>query len=391
MPDLKHPGASSEPCPEEDRATGAGTSVRPEGDRPAGARSSQTFDLRPSTWDAGPLSGQPAGFGLTQRPRRLRSSPALRDSLAETQLWPQDLVLPFFLVPGQGLEEPVGALPGVSRYSVDRFVRQLEQALKLGLRAALLFGVLPENSKDPQGDSAADPSGPVPGAIRAARAAFGREVVIYSDVCLCAHTSHGHCGVLQETPYGPVIDNDATLPQLARMALAHAEAGADFVAPSDMMDGRVGYLRQTLDQEGFSAVGILSYAIKYASAFYGPFREAAHSAPSFGDRASYQMDPRNRREALREAALDQAEGADMLMVKPALAYLDILARLRGTTHLPLVAYNVSGEYAMLKAAAKAGVLDEAKAVRETLTAIKRAGADLIISYHALEAVEQQWL
>lgn len=336
-----------------------------------------------------PPTDQPAE--LTQRPRRLRSSAALRDSLAETTLRPTDFIAPFFLVPGRGVKEPIGALPGVSRWSVDLWLGQLEHALNLGIRSALLFGVLPETNKDPLGESAADPAGPVPSAVRAARAAFGDEVVIYTDVCLCAHTTHGHCGVLQETSRSLRIDNDASLPRLAAMALAHAEAGADFVAPSDMMDGRVGYLRRALDRAGHTEVGILSYALKYASAFYGPFREAAHSAPSFGDRATYQMDPRNAREALREAALDGAEGADLLMVKPALAYLDILARLRPATHLPLVAYNVSGEFAMLKAAAKAGVLDEARAVRETLIAIKRAGADLIVSYHALEALEQQWI
>jgi len=336
-----------------------------------------------------PPTDQPAE--LTRRPRRLRSSAALRDSLAETTLRPTDFIAPFFLLPGRGVEEPIGALPGVSRWSVDLWLGQLERTLKLGIRSVLLFGVLPESGKDPLGISAADPAGPVASAIRAARAAFGNQVVICTDVCLCAHTSHGHCGVLQENSSGVRIDNDASLPRLAAMALSHAEAGADFVAPSDMMDGRVGYLRRALDRAGHTEVGILSYAVKYASAFYGPFREAAHSTPSFGDRATYQMDPRNAREALLEAALDEAEGADLLMVKPALAYLDILARLRPTTHLPLVAYNVSGEYAMLKAAARAGALDEARAVRETLIATKRAGADLIISYHAIEALEQQWI
>lgn len=328
---------------------------------------------------------------LVQRPRRLRASAALRESVAETQLRPADFLVPFFLMPGQGRVEPIEALPGINRYSVDQFLLEAERALKLGLRAILLFGVLPDTQKDPYGQSAADPRGPVPSAIREARKAFGQDLVIYTDVCLCAHTSHGHCGVLKETPKGVWIDNDQTLPRLAAMALAHAEAGADFVAPSDMMDGRVGYLRRALDQAGHTEVGLLSYAVKYASAFYGPFRDAARSAPSFGDRASYQMDIRNAREALREAALDEAEGADMLMVKPALAYLDILARLRPQTHLPLVAYNVSGEYAMLKAAARAGALDEARAVRETLMAIKRAGADLIISYHAQEAWAQGWI
>ncbi len=328
---------------------------------------------------------------LALRPRRLRTSAALRESVAETHLRPADFLVPFFVMPGQGLAEPIAALPGIHRYSVDAFLPQAERALKLGLRALLLFGVLPDNWKDPHGASAAEPDGPVPTAIRAARKAFGEDVVIYTDVCLCAHTTHGHCGVLKETPRGVRIDNDSSLRQLAAMALTHAEAGADFVAPSDMMDGRVGYLRRALDQAGYTEVGILSYAVKYASAFYGPFRDAAKSAPSFGDRASYQMDIRNAREALREAALDEAEGADMLMVKPALAYLDILARLRPQTQLPLVAYNVSGEYAMLKVAARAGVLDEARAVRETLMAIKRAGADLIISYHAQEALAQGWI
>ena len=332
-----------------------------------------------------------APISLSQRPRRLRASAALRDSLAETQLRPSDLIMPFFVIAGRGQEEPIAALPGISRYSVDGFLRELERGLKLGVRGAVLFGVLPSSHKDPSGRSSADPAGPVPEAIRAARQAFGNEVVLYSDVCLCAHTVHGHCGLLKETPRGVVIDNDASLRQLAAMALAQAEAGVDLVAPSDMMDGRVGYIRQALDTAGFSGVGILAYAVKYASAFYGPFREAAGSAPSFGDRATYQMDPRNAREALREAALDEAEGADLLMVKPALPYLDILARLRQETQLPLVAYNVSGEYAMIKAAAQAGALDEARAVREALHSIKRAGADLIISYHALEALEQRWI
>ncbi|MCS7193832.1 MAG: porphobilinogen synthase [Meiothermus sp.] len=332
-----------------------------------------------------------AAFRLVQRPRRLRATAALRDSVAETHLHPADFIAPFFVVPGRGPSEPIAALPGVYRHGLDGFLREVERALGLGVRSLLLFGVMPEEAKDPLGQSSADPEGPVPQAIRAARKAFGEEVVIFTDVCLCAHTSHGHCGVLKETPRGLRIDNDRSLRQLAAMALAHAEAGADFVAPSDMMDGRVGYIRRALDEAGFAEVGVLSYAVKYASAFYGPFREAAKSAPSFGDRASYQMDVRNAREALREAALDEAEGADMLMVKPALAYLDILARLRPSTSLPLVAYNVSGEYAMLKAAAQAGVLDEARAVREALLAIKRAGADLIVSYHALEALEGGWL
>jgi porphobilinogen synthase len=324
------------------------------------------------------------------RPRRLRQNPHLRSSLAQVSLKASDFIVPFFVTPDT-TEEPIGALPGIKRFGVNRLMEQLEGALKLGLHSVVLFGVLPESSKDPLGTSAQDPQGPVPRAIREARKAFGNDLVIYSDVCLCAHTSHGHCGILRETARGYQIDNDASLPQLAAMALAHAEAGVDFVAPSDMMDGRVGHIRSALDKAAYTQVGILSYAIKYASAFYGPFREAAHSAPGFTDRSSYQMDFRSSQEALREAALDESEGADMLMVKPALAYLDILARLRPKTHLPLVAYNVSGEYAMIKAAAAVQALDEPKAVLETLTAIKRAGADLIISYHALEAFRQQWI
>jgi porphobilinogen synthase len=328
---------------------------------------------------------------ITQRPRRLRGSAALRDALAETWLRPTDFIAPFFIVPGTNAVQPIGALPGISRFSVDLWLHQLEAALKLGVKTAVLFGVLESVQKDPHASTATDPDGPVPSALRAARVEFGNDVTLISDVCLCTHTDHGHCGLLRETPRGVVIDNDASLERLAAMALTHAEAGVDFVSPSDMMDGRVGFIRRALDAHGFSDVGILSYAVKFASAFYGPFREAAGSAPAFGDRSSYQMDPRNRREAVREAALDEAEGADMLMVKPALPYLDVISRVRAATNLPVVAYNVSGEYAMLKAAANVGALDEPRAVREALTGIKRAGADLIISYHALEAFEKGWL
>jgi porphobilinogen synthase len=337
------------------------------------------------------LSTKPEAPEITQRPRRLRGSAALRDAVAETWLRPTDLIAPFFVVPGHGQSQPVGALPGVSRFSVDTWLRELERALKLGVKTALLFGVLEDDAKDATASSADDPDGPVPTALRAARLEFGTDVTLVTDVCLCTHTDHGHCGLLKETPRGVVVDNDSSLDALARMAINHAEAGADFVSPSDMMDGRVGHLRRALDAHGHSDVGILSYAVKFASAFYGPFREAAGSAPAFGDRSSYQMDPRNVREASREAALDEAEGADLLMVKPALAYLDVIARVRAGTTLPVVAYNVSGEYTMLKAAAQVGALNEPRAVRETLTAIKRAGADLIVSYHALEAVQKGWL
>ena len=353
-------------------------------------------------------------FDLTKRPRRLRATAALRTLVADTFLRPEDFVAPYFVVPGHNEVQPVGALPGVSRFSVDALLKELERALNLGVRAVVLFGVVPESGKSADASLADDPQGPVNRALREARAAFGGDIVLVTDVCLCSYTDHGHCGLLKTTPRGTVVDNDSSLAHLADMALSHARAGADLVSPSDMMDGRVSAIRQTLDAEGHSEVGILSYAVKYASAFYGPFREAAGSAPKETppvvagaqqaplkggrgaagppkDRKTYQMDYRNSLEALREAALDEAEGADMLMVKPALPYLDVLARLREKTVLPLVAYNVSGEYAMLKAAVSAGALEEAPAVLESLTAIKRAGADLIVSYHAVEALEKGWL
>ncbi len=346
-----------------------------------------------------------AQAGLTKRPRRARSTRALRDLTAETDVLPRHLALPHFVRPGRGVDEAVASLPGVARVSVDVLLPRLERQLRAGVRTALLFGVPDDADKDGGARSADDAAGPVPSALRAAREAFGDDLVLVTDVCLCAHTDHGHCGVLAPPrAHGSelVIDNDRSLERLAAMAAAHAEAGADLVSPSDMMDGRVAAIRARLDGAGFSSVGILSYAVKYASAFYGPFRDAAGSAPSGAaaapdgpaaptTRETYQMDPRNAREALREASLDEAEGADMLMVKPALAYLDVLARLRPTTTLPLVAYQVSGEYAMLKAAAAAGVLDEASAMRETLTAIRRAGADLIVTYAAVEALERGWL
>lgn len=345
---------------------------------------------------------------LVERPRRLRRSAAMRQLVAETSVRAEHLIAPFFVVPGASETQPIGALPGVSRYSVDTLLPQLERSLELGIRAAVLFGVVPAEAKTPMGDAASDRHGPVAVALRAARDAFGEDLVLITDVCLCGYTDHGHCGVLRPGRGAAAkVDNDASLVRLAEMSLAHAEAGADMVSPSDMMDGRVAALRGALDGNGFEDVGILSYAVKYASAFYGPFREAAGSAPASGasasaggahrdltppkDRATYQMDHRNVREGLREAALDEREGADMLMVKPALPYLDVIAKVRARTTLPLVAYNVSGEYAMLKAAVAAGALDEPSAVRETLHAIRRAGADLIFTYHALEALEEGWL
>jgi len=357
------------------------------------------------------------------RPRRLRTTPAMRALASETGVQPHQLVAPFFVTAGRDTVQPIGALPGVSRLGADPLLRELERALKLGIRSTVLFGVVDGGAKDAHAHAADDPEGPVAQALRAARAAFGDDLVLITDVCLCGYTDHGHCGLLAPTPRGLVVDNDASLDRLAAMAVAHAEAGADLVSPSDMMDGRVSAIRAALDGAGFENVGVLSYAVKYASAFYGPFRDAAGSAPGAGtaggeggapdasstsggwgrdlpvhhdlvppaDRATYQMDYRNAREALREAALDEAEGADMLMVKPALPYLDILARLRPRTQLPLVAYFVSGEYAMIKAAAAAGALDEPSAVREALTGIRRAGADLIITYHGIEALEKGWL
>ncbi len=334
---------------------------------------------------------------MLRRPRRLRRTAALRELVAETALEPQRLVMPFFVVSGQGETQPVSSLPGVERFSVDRLLPQLERALALGLRSALLFGVVAAEHKSAGAVGAYDSEGPVPRALRAARSHFGDDLVLITDVCLCGYTDHGHCGLLATTTRGVVVDNDASLTPLSRMALTHAEAGADLVSPSDMMDGRVAVIRRALDGGGFGEVGILSYAVKYASAFYGPFRDAAGSAPGGSveaaprDRKSYQMDPRNLREGLLEAALDEAEGADLLMVKPALPYLDVLARLRSRTELPLAAYQVSGEYAMLKAAAAAGALAEPQAVREALLSIRRAGADLIFSYYAMEALERGWL
>ena len=335
------------------------------------------------------------------RPRRLRASIALRDMVAETDVRPAQLVWPAFVVAGRDREEPISSLPRVSRRSVDRLLGELERALRAGVRSVMLFGVIDEAAKDAVGTAASDPAGPVPAALRAARAAFGDDLVLMTDVCLCGYTDHGHCGVLAPPRPGGtlarVVDGP-TLPRLAAMAALHAEAGADVVAPSDMMDGRVAAVRAGLDAAGHEGVAILSYAVKYASAFYGPFRDAAGSSPHGGidshpapsDRRSYQMDPRNAREAALEVALDVAEGADLLLVKPALPYLDVVARVRARSDRPLVAYQVSGEYAMIEAAAAVGALDRAAAVRESLIAIRRAGADLVISYHAVEAAAEGW-
>ena len=315
---------------------------------------------------------------LLYRPRRLRRTATIRRMVRETVLTPADFIYPLFVTPGKSVRQEVAAMPGVARLSVDLLVEEVKSVWEAGVPAVLLFG-LPQK-KDDTASEAASPKGAVQQAVRALKKALP-ELVVITDVCLCGYTSHGHCGIVHRGD----IDNDATLEVLAQVALSHAEAGADMVAPSDMMDGRVGAIREALDDRGFETVGILAYAVKYASAFYGPFREAAESAPKYGDRRGYQMDPANAREAMREATLDVEEGADIIMVKPALPYLDIISQLAGEFDLPLAAYQVSGEYSMIKAAAGKGWLDETAVMLESLTAIKRAGADLILTYFAKEA------
>jgi porphobilinogen synthase len=316
------------------------------------------------------------------RLRRLRQTRVLRDLVRETTLTPADLVYPMFVQLGEG-RTPVEAMPGIERMSISNAVEEAGEAHALGIPAVLLFGIPAE--KDEQGSGAYDDEGVVQLAVRAIKEAHP-ELLVITDVCLCAYTSHGHCGVVLEDG---AIDNDLTLELLAKTAISHARAGADAVAPSDMMDGRVGALRSQLDAEGHKDLPIVAYSAKFASAFYGPFREAAGSAPSFGDRRNYQMDPANSDEAVREALLDVEEGADMVMVKPALPYLDVIRRVKDATRVPVAAYNVSGEYAMVKAAAAAGYLDEESTVLESLTAIRRAGADVVITYHAKDVA--RWL
>ena len=321
------------------------------------------------------------------RPRRLRRTAQIRAMLRETELTPADFIYPVFVRPGTGIRQPISSMPGISQWSVDRLVDEVADVFELCVPAVMLFGI-PEH-KDPIGIENFAPDGIVQQAIRALKQAMP-ELVVMTDVCLCEYTDHGHCGILNEgiqphLPEGAIL-NDPTLEILSKVAISHAQAGADWVAPSGMMDGMVTTIRSGLDAAGYDQVAILSYAVKYASGFYGPFREAAESPPKFGDRKSHQMDPANAREALREASLDIQEGADLLMVKPALPYLDILQRVsQAFPHMPLAAYNVSGEYSMLKAAAANGWLDERTVVLETLTGIKRAGAELILTYHAKEA------
>jgi porphobilinogen synthase len=315
---------------------------------------------------------------LTRRLRRLRTSETLRDLVRETRLSPDMLMLPLFVCEGTGVRREVSSMPGVFNLSVDEAVNETVAARADGVKSVLLFG-LPD-TKDAIGSSAYDPAAPVQAAVRAIKRA-SPDTLVVTDVCLCEYTDHGHCGIVVDNE----IVNDPTVDQLVRAAVSHAAAGADIVAPSDMMDGRVGAIRRALDERGFEKVAIMSYAAKYCSAFYGPFREAAASAPKFGDRRSHQMDPGNAREALREVEQDLQEGADLVLVKPAVPYLDVVASVKQTFGYPTAAYHVSGEYAMLKAAARNGWIDERRAMLETLTGIRRAGADVIITYYAREA------
>lgn len=316
------------------------------------------------------------------RPRRMRISPNMRAMVRETTLSAKDFVYPLFVVPGENIREEIPSMPDVYHLSVDNAVKVAKECYELGIPSVEIFG-LPEY-KDADGSSAWDMNSPVQRAIAAIKKAVP-ELMIVGDVCLCQYTTHGHCGHLE----GKYVDNDKTLKLLQKVAVSQAKAGADIIAPSDMMDGRVAAIREALDENGFINVSIMSYAVKYASGYYGPFRDAADSAPSFGDRKQYQMDIANSREALKEVELDLAEGADIIMVKPALAYMDIIRQVRDSINHPVACYNVSGEYAMVKAAAKNGWIDEKRIVLETLTSMKRAGADIIITYHAMDAA--RWL
>ncbi len=319
---------------------------------------------------------------LTRRPRRLRKNPAIRRMVRENHLKVEDMILPLFIVPGAGITQPVVSMPGVFQLSVDEAVKIAAEAHALGLGGVILFGI--PATKDATGSDARDEHGIVQEAIREIKQALP-DLYLLADTCFCEYTDHGHCGPIK----GDSVDNDATLDLLGEAALVQARAGVDMVAPSGMMDGMIQAIRSALDSEGYTDIPIMSYAVKYASAYYGPFRDAAENTPSFGDRRSYQMDAANRREALREAALDVEQGADIRMVKPGLAFMDIIRDLKNNFDLPLAVYNVSGEYAMVKAASQAGWIDEKGVVLETLTGFKRAGADLILTYHALDAA--RWL
>jgi porphobilinogen synthase len=329
-------------------------------------------------------SGGALGAAMTRRPRRLRRSEGIRSLVRETIVRPEDLIYPLFVVPPSRSRSEIGSMPGVFQLRVREAVDEARRAYDAGVRAVLLFG-LPEQ-KDAIGSTSWDPSGPVQAAIDGIKRQVP-DMTVMADVCLCEYTDHGHCGVIVDRNGVKDVDNDQTLPLLMKQAISFAAAGADFVAPSDMMDGRIGAIRRALDERAMPDVGIMAYSAKFASGFYGPFREAAESAPQFGDRRTYQMDPANAREAHREIALDAEEGADIVMVKPALAYLDIIRQARDSFPLPIAAYNVSGEYSMVKAAAERGWIDGPRVMNEILTSIKRAGADLIITYHALEFAE----
>ena len=330
----------------------------------------------------------PRDMDLKQRPRRLRQNSSLRHLVQETKLSPSQFIAPFFVTHGKNIRRPIASMPGQYQLSIDHLLQEAEGLQDLGILSVLLFGI--PQRKDLSGSEAWAKSGIVQLAIKALKEKFP-DLIVMADLCFCEYTTHGHCGILAKSKNGAKVDNDATLRLIEKTAVAQAKAGADFIAPSGMMDGTVKTIRQALDSHGFKETAIMAYAAKYASVFYGPFRDAAGSTPQFGDRRSYQMDPPNVKEALREIQLDIEEGADMVMVKPALSYLDVLARVAPTIRVPLVAYNVSGEYAMVKAAEKLGWLDGASTQRaaiEVLTSIKRAGADLIITYHAVEVAKQ---
>ncbi|MCS7032086.1 MAG: porphobilinogen synthase [Gloeomargarita sp. SKYG116] len=322
---------------------------------------------------------------LTHRPRRLRRNPAIRRLVQETVLTTGDLIYPMFVMEGEGEPVPIPSMPGCFRYPLPRLVQEVKTVAELGIPGIALFPVIPEAKKDDQGSESFNPDGLVQRTVRAIKTVVP-DILVFTDVALDPFTTHGHDGLVDDQ--GRIL-NDETVEVLVKMALSQAAAGADFVAPSDMMDGRVGAIRRALDQAGYTQVGILAYSAKYASAYYGPFRDALDSAPKFGDKKTYQMDPANAREALKEIDLDTIEGADIVMVKPALAYLDVVYRVKQHTHLPVAAYNVSGEYAMVKAAAQQGWIEEKKVVLETLTAMKRAGADMILTYHAVDVA--RWL
>lgn len=322
---------------------------------------------------------------IVKRPRRLRQNASVRDLVGEVRLSLKEFIQPYFLTEGSSSKEPIQGFTNVFRWGIDSLSSQIEKDIERGLQSFLLFGG--SDKKDPKGTSCYDPKGLVARTLRSLKERFGDNIILMTDVCLCPYTSHGHCGVLSDEG----IDNDASLGPLSQMALCHAEAGADFVAPSDMMDGRVGSIRTLLDEKGYSRVGILSYTAKYASSYYGPFREALDSSPSHGDRTTHQMDFRNATDALRELHLDLAEGADIVMVKPALPYLDIIAKFKQESDVPVAAYCVSAEYEMVKQLVASGMAEERKMVIENLTAIRRAGAHIVVTYYASELAEKRWL